>query len=75
MKKNEEISYISLMKTILMLMIYLYHSCLFFSGNWFTSISPIYNSTLISRFSKFYGLAPLALCGLTTISRVFVFLW
>lgn len=40
MKKYENISFL---KTVMMLIIVLYHSMLFFGGEWFTYVEPVYN--------------------------------
>ena len=41
MRKNElKLSNIALIKTIMMLCVVLYHCCMFYTGNWFTVVSP-----------------------------------
>ncbi len=46
--KVKEITFI---KTIMMLIIVLYHSCLFFGNSWFTYVMPIYNAKYLYLFA------------------------
>jgi len=47
--KLEEISFI---KTIVMIIIVFYHSCLFFGGTWFTFVNPVYSANYLYVFAK-----------------------
>lgn len=39
-------------KTIMMILVVFYHSCLFFSGDWFTAITPVYEAPYIVCLAK-----------------------
>lgn len=41
------------MKTAMMLMVVLYHSCLFFGGSWFTEVQPVYTAKALVVFAKY----------------------
>lgn len=50
--KNKELENINFVKTILMILIVLYHSMVFFTGNWFNQ-RPIFESHIIAMISKY----------------------
>lgn len=43
------------MKTSMMIVIVLYHSCVFFSGKWFTVVEPIYNANYLYKIAKWFN--------------------
>ena len=47
----KELKEISILKTIMMLLVVLYHSCLFFNGNWITTIKPVYEANYLPIFT------------------------
>lgn len=47
----KELKEISILKTIMMLLVVLYHSCLFFNGKWFTTITPVYEAKYLQIFT------------------------
>lgn len=42
-------------KTVLMLLVVLYHSCLFWTGSWFTQVSPAQEAPVLVLLSKWLG--------------------
>lgn len=44
---------ITYLKTIMMLSVVLFHSCVFYSGNWFTIAQPVNNAPYIAVFADF----------------------
>lgn len=48
---KKELKEISLLKTVMMLTVVLYHSCLFYKGDWFTYVEPVYHSNYIKFFT------------------------
>ena len=48
---KKQLKEISFLKTIMMLSVVLYHSCLFFKGSWFTYSSPVYDANYINVLS------------------------
>lgn len=52
----EKLEVIDLIKMIMMLLVVLYHSCCFFSGNWFAGATPIYKSTYIVNVAQYLNM-------------------
>lgn len=52
LKINNRQSEISIMKTAMMIAVVLYHSMLFFSGDWFTVMDPIINAEYLSNIAR-----------------------
>ena len=52
MEKKRELKEISLLKIEMTILVVLYHSCLFFSGNWFTCVNPVFKPQYFDIFSK-----------------------
>ena len=50
--KDTKLNDISFIKTIMMVIIVFYHSCLFFGDNWFTYESPVYSANYLYMFAK-----------------------
>lgn len=50
---DQNVNNCTFIKTILMFSVVLYHSCVFWTGGWFTVIEPIYNSRILYCVSKF----------------------
>ncbi|MDY3767272.1 MAG: acyltransferase [Lachnospiraceae bacterium] len=40
-------------KTAMMLAVVLYHSCMFFTGNWFDKVTPAYSANYFALFAKY----------------------
>ena len=49
----DEKTNITYLKTIMMLLVVLFHSCIFYSGNWFTIAQPVNNAHYIAMFADF----------------------
>lgn len=52
----EKLEVIDLIKMVMMLLVVLYHSCCFFSGNWFAGATPIYKSTYIVNLAQYLNM-------------------
>ena len=48
-----ELKNCTFVKTILMLMVVLYHSMIFWTGNWFSAASPVYASEVLGGISRY----------------------
>lgn len=46
-----KINIIDNIKTIMMLAVVFYHSCCFFTGNWFDVVEPVYKSNIITHIA------------------------
>lgn len=51
-KKNMKLLDISYLKTLMMLLVVLYHCCIFFNGNWFNYVKPVSNERYIIIFAE-----------------------
>lgn len=51
MENKNRLSAIKNLKTMMMLVVVLYHCCLFFTGNWFHRVRPVYSAGYITFFS------------------------
>lgn len=48
---KEKLNEISLLKTSMMILVVLYHSCLFYTGTWFTYVTPAYSAKFLTYFT------------------------
>lgn len=48
---RKELKEITLLKTLMMILVVLYHSCLFFNGSWFKCVKPVYSANYINYFT------------------------
>ncbi len=51
-RKQFELINCNFVKTVLMLLVVLYHSCVFWTGSWFNILAPSGNSAVLELFSK-----------------------
>lgn len=52
MNNDGQLREIAFIKTIMMLIIVLYHSCLFFGGTWFNYVKPLFKADYLFTFAK-----------------------
>ena len=50
--KEKELDNLTYLKTIMTILVVLYHSCLFFKNNWFTYVEPVYSANYIIYFAS-----------------------
>lgn len=53
---KQKLNNIASIKTIMTIIIVFYHSCIFFTGSWFTKVTPYYNIKYIDYFIFFMSL-------------------
>lgn len=51
-RANAELDHCSFVKTVLMLFVVLYHSCVFWTGNWFVE-TPVYPSRFLEVLAEY----------------------
>ena len=52
MNKSRLLNNISLIKVVMMIMVVLYHSCAFFTNDWFSVVKPVYDCNIAKSFAK-----------------------